>query len=76
MGTAAATPISWLRSIWRHVRMWTYQRFGISTATNLRLTAHELMAWFGWLTIREAERYTRNAERRQLAIGMAKRLGT
>jgi len=56
--------------------MWTYQRFGISTATNLRLTAHELMAWFGWLTIREAERYTRNAERRQLAIGMAKRLGT
>jgi integrase len=37
-------------------------------------TAHELMSWFGWLTIREAERYTREAARRKLAMGMVERL--
>jgi integrase len=30
-------------------------------------TTHELMAMFGWLTMKEAERYTRAAERRRLA---------
>ncbi len=30
-------------------------------------TAHELMAIFGWLSLKEAERYTRAAERRKLA---------
>jgi integrase len=30
-------------------------------------TTHELMAMFGWLTIKEAERYSRAAERRRLA---------
>jgi hypothetical protein len=30
-------------------------------------TAHELMAIFGWLSLKEAERYTRGAERRKLA---------
>ena len=30
-------------------------------------TAHELMAIFGWLTLQEAERYTRAAERKKLA---------
>ena len=39
-------------------------------------TAHELMAWFGWLTIREAERYTRAAARRKLALGMVQKLIT
>jgi integrase len=37
-------------------------------------TAHELMAWFGWKTIAEAERYTRTANRKALAQGMARRL--
>lgn len=30
-------------------------------------TAHELMSIFGWLTLKEAERYTRAAERKRLA---------
>ena len=30
-------------------------------------TAHELMSIFGWLSLQEAERYTRTAERRRLA---------
>ena len=30
-------------------------------------TAHELMSIFGWLSIQEAERYTRSAERKHLA---------
>ena len=36
-------------------------------------TAHELMAIFGWLALKEAERYTRAAERKKLAErGMAR----
>jgi len=31
-------------------------------------TAHELMAMFGWTTVKEAERYTRAAERRHLGL--------
>jgi integrase len=30
-------------------------------------TAHELMAIFGWVDIKEAEVYTRNANRKRLA---------
>jgi site-specific recombinase XerD len=30
-------------------------------------TAHELMAIFGWLSLKEAERYTRGAERKKFA---------
>jgi len=30
-------------------------------------TAHELMAWFGWKTLKEAERYTRAASQKKLA---------
>jgi integrase len=39
-------------------------------------TAHELMAWFGWTTLKEAERYTRAADRKRLARGMAAKLET
>jgi len=36
-------------------------------------TAHELMSIFGWLSLEEAERYTRTAERKKLAErGMAR----
>jgi len=31
------------------------------------VTAHQLMATFGWRTLAEAERYTRAAERKKLA---------
>jgi hypothetical protein len=37
-------------------------------------TAHELMAWFGWLTIREAERYTKTAARKKRALGLKEKL--
>jgi site-specific recombinase XerD len=37
-------------------------------------TTHELMAWHGWLTIAEAERYTKGADRRRLAGSAAAKL--
>ncbi len=33
-------------------------------------TPHQLMAWFGWLDLKEAETYTKKAERRKLAASM------
>jgi integrase len=39
-------------------------------------TAHELMAWFGWTTLTEAERYTRAVNRKALAQGVVKKLAT
>jgi integrase len=39
-------------------------------------TAHELMAWFGWTSISQAERYTKAADRRRLAQGMVAKLTT
>jgi integrase len=38
-----------------------------------RATAHELMAFFGWASIKEAERYTRKADREQLARSAVER---
>jgi hypothetical protein len=52
------------------------RKYAATLRANLGATAYELMAWFGWLTIREAERYTRDAARRTLAINMAVRLGS
>ena len=43
---------------------------------NKGATAHELMAWFGWTTLKEAERYTRAANRKELSRGMAQKLTT
>jgi integrase len=37
-------------------------------------TAHELMAWFGWKTVEEAQRYTLAADRRRLAQTAAAKL--
>lgn len=39
-------------------------------------TAHELMAWFGWTTLEEAERYTRAADRRRLAASTGEKIRT
>lgn len=50
------------------------RKYAATLRANLGATAHELMAWFGWLTMREAERYTREAERRRLAIGLGRRV--
>jgi integrase len=43
---------------------------------NSGATAHELMAWFGWTTLKEAERYTRAANRKQLAQAVMLKLAT
>jgi integrase len=43
---------------------------------NSGATAHELMAWFGWTTLKEAERYTRAANRKQLAQAVMRKLTT
>jgi len=52
------------------------RKYAATEHANRGATAHELMAWFGWLTIREAERYTRAAARKQLAVGMLQKLTT
>ena len=39
-------------------------------------TAHELMAMFGWRTIKQTEVYTRAAERKRLAGAAMHLLGT
>ena len=39
-------------------------------------TGHELMAFFGWASIKEAERYTRKADRERLARSAAARTRT
>ena len=50
---------------------------GLRKAAAIRLatagaTAHELMAWFGWTSMREAERYTKDASRKTLAESAGK----
>src|SRR3954470_19799994 len=45
---------------------------GLRSAAATRLadhggTAHQLMSWFGWRTLSEAERYTKEANRKRLA---------
>jgi site-specific recombinase XerD len=43
------------------------RKAGATIAAENGATVHELMSVFGWLTMREAERYTRSVERRKLA---------
>ena len=38
-------------------------------------TAHELMAWFGWRSIKEAQRYTEAANRKKLTSRVVKMIG-
>lgn len=49
------------------------RKYAATAHANNGATAHQLMAWFGWLSIREAERYTRTAERRRLAIDLGEK---
>jgi integrase len=49
-----------------------YAAHGLRKASATRLadqgaTPHQLMAWFGWTTLREPERYTRAANNKKLA---------
>lgn len=43
------------------------RKAGAKLAADNGATAHQLMAIFGWDTLKEAERYTRDADRRRLA---------
>lgn len=43
------------------------RKAGATTAAENGATAHQLMAIFGWMTLQQAERYTRAAERRRMA---------
>ena len=43
------------------------RKAGAARAAENGATVHELMAIFGWLSLKEAERYTAAAERRHLA---------
>jgi integrase len=50
---------------------------GLRSAAATRLadygaTAHQLMSWFGWRTLSEAERYTKEADRKRLAAEAGK----
>lgn len=46
------------------------RKYAATVRADLGATSLQLMAWFGWLTIREAERYTREADRRRLAMAL------
>ena len=46
------------------------RKFAATQHANHGATAHGLMAWFGWKSLGEAERYTRGADRRRLATEM------
>jgi integrase len=53
-----------------------YAAHGLRKSSATRLaeegaTAHQLKAWFGWKTLREAERYTEAAERKKLVRSAA-----
>jgi integrase len=43
------------------------RKAGAATAAENGATPHQLMSIFGWLTLAEAERYTRAAERKRMA---------
>lgn len=43
------------------------RKAGAAIAAENGATPHELMAIFGWLTLKEAERYTRAAEQKKIA---------
>jgi len=43
------------------------RKAGAAIAAENGATAHELMSIFGWLTLKEAERYTRAAEQKKIA---------
>jgi len=49
----------------------TIRKAAATRAAENGATAHQLMAMFGWMTLKEAERYTRAAQRKKLASGAA-----
>ena len=51
------------------------RKAGAVRAAENGATTHELMAIFGWLSLKEAERYTQAARRRRLARNATRLLG-
>lgn len=51
----------------RHCTAHGLRKAAATRLANAGATEHQLMAWFGWTSIREAERYTRHANRKRLA---------
>jgi integrase len=39
-------------------------------------TTHQLMSWFGWTSVSEAERYTKKADRARINLGSVDKLGS
>ena len=71
----------WFRQVCNQAGLRSLSAHGLRKAAATRLanhgaTAHELMAWFGWTTLTEAERYTRAVNRKALAQGVMKKLTT
>jgi integrase len=69
----------WFRQCCTEAGLKGLSAHGLRKAAATRLaergaTAHELMAVFGWSTLREAERYTRAANRKALASGVMRKL--
>jgi hypothetical protein len=50
------------------------RKIAATRAAEAGCTSHELMALFGWLTVQMAERYTRGADRKILAVGTGDKL--
>jgi integrase len=77
----AAGFTNWFRDRCNEAELAGLSAHGLRKAASTRAaengaTAHELMAIFGWQTIKEAEAYTRAAERKRLASGAMHLLGT
>ena len=51
----------------KHCSAHGLRKAGASIAAENGASAHQLMAIFGWLTLKEAERYTQAARRRRMA---------
>jgi integrase len=67
----------WFRERCDEAGLYHCTAHGLRKAAATRLanegaTEHQLMAWFGWTSIREAERYTRKANRKRLAESAGK----
>jgi integrase len=59
-----------------HLSAHGLRKAGATRAAEKGATAHQLMAIFGWRTIKQAELYTRAAERKRLAGDAMHLLGT
>jgi integrase len=72
IGFTAAGFGNWFRERCDEARLHNCSAHGLRKASATRAaengaTANQLMAMFGWLSVKEAERYTRGAQRKKLA---------